>query len=78
MVTPDSGASQIAFPASAFTRLGQSYGKQVECQKGWEFEQGDMTFVIGGKPYSVASNHWNRREIIKGTEGERGKCKMSV
>ena len=78
MVTPDSGASQISFPPQAFMRMSLQHGKEVECETDWEFEQGDLTFVINEQHYQIESQHWNRREITKGTNGSKGKCKMAI
>ena len=61
MITPDSGASQVSFPPQAFTRMSVQHGKEVECEPGWEFNQGDLTFVINGQHYHIESHHWNRR-----------------
>ena len=31
------------------------------CEEGWEYKQGDITFVIGGMDYDIPSHHWNGR-----------------
>ena len=48
LITPDSGTSMISFPSWAYEDFFDKYGGEVDCDEGWEYEQEDITFVIGG------------------------------
>ena len=79
LVTPDSGTATITFPSWAFNKFEKEYGASLDCDEGWEYKQGDMTFVIGGKNYSVPSHHWNQREKTKlRRSGKDGECSTSI
>ena len=76
LLTPDSGTTGISFPSWAFNRFIEDYGDVIDCEPGWESDQGDITFVINGKNYSLPSHHWNYREAS--STGRGGKCSTSV
>ena len=69
LITPDSGTSMITFPSWAYSQFQSNYGGEVDCEEGWEYEQEEITFVIGGKNYSLPSHHWNEREKVSSSGG---------
>ena len=47
------------------------------CMPGFEFEQGELTFIINGIPYPVPSHHWIERDTPMDLLGQ-GNCYSMV
>ena len=79
LITPDSGTSLITFPSWAYELFEDEYGDAVDCEEGYEYKQGDITFVIGGDSYSLPSHHWNERMKTKNSAVQPdGRCFNSI
>lgn len=35
----------------------------MDCDDGFEYDQGDLTYVINGIDYPIPSHHWNERNV---------------
>ena len=79
LITPDSGTSLVTFPSWAYDTFMDQYGEVVDCEEGWEYEQGDMTFIINGVSYQIPSHHWNERVKTKNSTMQLdGQCYSSI
>lgn len=77
LLTPDSGTSMITFPSWAHKKFMDSYGDQEECDKGSEYNYGNITFVINGIDYDLPSHHWMEREINRDLD-KGGSCSTTI
>ena len=74
LITPDSGTSLITMPNWAHRQFARDYQRKA-CEKGGEYEYGELTFVINGVDYSLPSHHWISRGIERDGSGS---CSTSI